>query len=177
MQRKKSLAGRRGMVRWGNPHLAFPPELAPCWAGCRGVIRPVPQPLLIRWIHLSRLLYPPAPRLSTVDFSKKRPAPGQNGCLIGGGGSDVTPRLLATAGFPPIRDRHGGLRPPHAYPSLRSIQPAHDGSDASVMSCLAPLRVRSASLRLRANPVGRCPPWVLPFAPVHPSYSGGFALR
>ena len=40
----------------------------------------------------------------------------------------VTPRLFATAGFPPIRDRHGGLRSPYAYPSLRSIQPAHDGS-------------------------------------------------
>ena len=40
----------------------------------------------------------------------------------------VTPRLFATAGFPPIRDRHSGLRPPYAYPSLRSIQPAHDGS-------------------------------------------------
>ena len=30
--------------------------------------------------------------------------------------------------FPPIRDRHGGHSPPYAYPSLRSIQPAHDGS-------------------------------------------------
>ena len=134
----------------------------------------------------------------------------------------VTPRLFATAGFAPIRNKTGWLRPPGFYSSLRSIQPAHDGSDASKMSCLSPLRVRSvchasqpaavprlpcdsgqtrsgcarpglcpslqsirgaagfgrfgSSLRLRANPVGLCPPWVLPFAPVHPSYSGGSAL-
>ncbi len=30
------------------PHLAFPPDLAPCKAGCRGFIGPVPPPLLIR---------------------------------------------------------------------------------------------------------------------------------
>ncbi len=39
----------------------------------------------------------------------------------------VTLRLFATAGFPPIRDKTGGLRPPGFYSSLRSIQPAHDG--------------------------------------------------
>ena len=43
---------RRGVVKtWGFPHLAFPPELAPCSskAGCRGFIGPFPPPLLIRF--------------------------------------------------------------------------------------------------------------------------------
>ena len=83
---------------------------------------------------------------------------------------DVTPRLFATAGFPPIRNKTGWLRPPGFYSSLRSIQPAHDGSDASPLSCSACSR-RPASLRLRANPAGLCPPWALPFAPVHPGCS------
>ena len=56
--------------------------------------------------------------------------------------SDVTPRLFATAGFPPIRDRHGGLCPPYAYPSLRSIQPAHDGSALRVSQSSAARRRR-----------------------------------
>ena len=45
----------------------------------------------------------------------------------------------------------------YGYPSLRSIQPAHDGSDASKMSCLSPLRVRSACHASQPAAVPRLP--------------------
>ena len=74
-----------------------------------------------------------------------RAAPGASHFFI------VTLRLFATAGFPTIRDRHGGLRPPYAYPSLRSIQPAHDGS--ALLSCHAsPVRYGSALPSHRVSP-------------------------
>ena len=45
------------------------------------------------------------------------------------------------------------------------------------LSRLTTRRCPSASLRLRANPVGLCPPWALPFAPVHPRGGGVRTLR
>ena len=85
-----------------------------------------------------------------------RAAPGASHFFI------VTLRLFATAGFPPIRDRHGGLRPPYAYPSLRSIQPAHDGSallscHASLPSVYARLPCDSGQTRPGVARPGLCP--------------------
>ena len=45
------------------------------------------------------------------------------------------------------------------------------------LSRLTTRRCPSASLRLRANPVGLRPPWALPFAPVHPRGGGVRTLR
>ena len=82
-----------------------------------------------------------------------------------GGFFIVTPRLLTTPGFPPIRDRHGGLCPPYAYPSLRSIRAVRDGSDASSLSRLA-CSQRLASLRFGTKPGGFAPLGFIPhFAP------------
>ena len=77
--------------------------------------------------------------------------------------------------------------PPGFYPSLRSSQAAPGAQrfvDVTLclfatagLSRLTTRRCPSASLRLRANPAGLCPPWALPFAPVHPRGGGVRTLR
>ncbi len=80
-------------------------------------------------------------------------------------------------GFLATQGKSGRALPALGFALRSSPSELLRGLSASQLSRFAPLRLRSASLRLRANPAGRCPPWALPFAPVHPSYSGGSALR
>ena len=75
-----------------------------------------------------------------------------------------------TPGFPPTRNSHCGLCPPVMAIPRSSPTGLLRGLRTSSLSRLACSR-RPASLRLRANPVGLRPPWVLPFAPVHPGCS------
>ena len=104
------------------------------------------------------------PRSSPV---KLRPGLGRFG--------DVTPRLFATAGFAPIRDRHGGLRPPWALP----FAPVHPGCSLRLgrfgdvtprlfaTAGFAPIRDRHGGLR---------PPYAYPsLRSIQPAHDGSDA--
>ena len=66
-------------------------------------------------------------------------------------------RAFATAGFPPIRNKTGWLRPPGFYSSLRSNQAATGAVHFFIITPRSPPQ-RLTSLRLGTNLAGHSPP-------------------
>lgn len=76
---------RRVLKTGGFPHLAFPPELAPCSAGCRGFIGPVPPPLWIRQYSLCGSYYSRGQGACQGQMGRSVKKPGRRSRGPGGG--------------------------------------------------------------------------------------------